>query len=130
MSLSDLVAGSHSPQPAAPSGLGSMVRQEVAAVAQPPAVRMSLPQAMRALERGEIARPVDDGELGGLVMNVELPSMPAPAEPRRSPVLDEIHAEAVANAEIVRREMAYAIATKRGITIQAALQWVAENENE
>jgi hypothetical protein len=88
---------------------------------------MSLPQAMRALERGEIARPAD-GDLTGMVLDAELPpSRPPP--PRRSRVLDEIHAEAVANAEIVRREMAHTIAAKRGISVQAALDWIKENEN-
>jgi hypothetical protein len=89
---------------------------------------MSLPAALNALQRGEITRPAD-GDLNGMVIDAELPpSRPPPSH--RSAVLDEIHAEAMTNTEIVRREMAQTIAAKRGISVQAAEQWIRENENE
>jgi hypothetical protein len=104
MSLQDLVASHRATHEPVGSGLHSLVRPEVAAVVEPPAKRMNLVQALNARDRGEIVQPTGGDGLGSMVaMDAELPpSRPPP--PRRSTVLDEIHAEAVANAEMVRVE--------------------------
>jgi hypothetical protein len=128
MSLRELVIG-HSPEhkePAAPSGLGSMVRQEVATVAQPPA-RMNLPQAMRALQAGTIPRPAD-GDLNGMVIDAELPPKPAPA-PASDWRDDPTFVEARQRAAVNHAEMQHRIAARKGISLEAAEQWMMEQNN-
>jgi len=66
--------------------------------------RMSLPEAMIALERGEIARPPDSGALGTLTWPDEgLPPRPAPA-PKRLAYQDELDAQK-AQDDLDRAEM-------------------------
>jgi hypothetical protein len=125
--LRDLLAtSSHGPAPheapAGSSGLSSLVRPAVATVAQPPAVHMNLVQAMRALERGEIARPAD-GDLNGMVLDVELPFKPAPA-PAPDWRDDPVFVEARQRAAVNHVEMRHRIAAKKGISIEAAQVWM------
>ena len=137
MSLSDLLAGSHSPaheEPVGSSGLGSLVRPAVTTVVQPPAARMNLVQALNALRRGEIERPRDDDGLSGMVME-ELPlKKPAPAErtvdwSKWKKEMEEIKAEIAVQSAIDHAEMRHRIAARRGTSIDAAEQWMMENSN-
>jgi hypothetical protein len=126
MSLSDLLAGSHSPahEAAGPlSSLSSLVARPVATVAQPPA-RMNLPQAMNALKRGEIARP-PDGDLPGMVIDAELPLKPAAPDWRNEDWVVEARQRAAVN----HIEMRHRIAARKGISIEAAEQWMMEAQN-
>jgi hypothetical protein len=102
MPLRDLVIGleAHNEEP--PWGLGSLVSPALATVAQPSAARMNLVQAMNALQRGEIARPTDDGDLAGMVVDAELlPLKPAPTPKPQS------------TAAFDRKGMAERLATRR-----------------
>jgi hypothetical protein len=87
---------------------------------------MSLPAAMNALRRGEIERPRDDSSLGGMAVDAELPPAPAPTpEPdwRDDPVFVEARQRAAEN----HVEMRHRIAARRGISLEAAEQWMNSN---
>src|SRR6516164_8665783 len=121
--LRDLVQGYETHEVAESSGLRSLVQPAVAAVYQPTAAtRMSLPAAMNALQRGEIARPAD-GDLNGMVIDAELPPKPAPA-PTPDWRDDPIFVEARQQAAINHAEMRMRIAAKRGISVEAAQAWM------
>jgi hypothetical protein len=83
---------------------------------------MTLPAAMNALQRGEIARPAD-GDLNGMVIDAELPPKPAPA-PTPDWRDDPIFVEARQQAAINHAEMRMRIAAKRGISVEAAQAWM------
>jgi hypothetical protein len=104
------------------SGLRSLVRPEAATVAQPPAIRMNLVQAMNALQRGEIERP-PDGDLNGMVVDTELPLLPAPA-PEPDWRDDPIYVEAKERAEIDHVEMRRRIAERKGWSLEQTQEWM------
>jgi hypothetical protein len=127
MRLSELVID-HSPDHEAPagSGLNSLVRPEAATVAQP-ATRMTLPAYMNALKRGEIARPAD-GDLAGMVVDMELPPKPVdrPVDKWKTE-LEKIKAEIAVESAIDHAELRHRIAAKKGISIEAAQEWMERN---
>ena len=99
--LLDLLRGPAAPsEPDQPSGLAGLLPS-----ASGP--RMSLPQAMRALERGEIERP-SDSYLGGIAESDELPlKRPPSAAPKPLPYQAELDAQrlqdATDRAEMIER---------------------------
>jgi hypothetical protein len=111
MSLRDLVVGLASPgaEPGA-SGLASLVRP---AEARPVdfVPRMSLPAALKARDRGEVAVPVGvtDGLAGMVVAELPRPA-PAPTADWRD---DEVFVEARTQQMIDRREMQARVAARR-----------------
>jgi hypothetical protein len=83
---------------------------------------------MNMLARGEIVAPTDDGDLAGMVIDAELPPEPVPAlapDWRNDPVFVEARQRAAEN----HVEMRHRIAAKRGISLDAAEQWMTENNN-
>jgi hypothetical protein len=88
---------------------------------------MNLVQAMNALERGEIARPAD-GDLNGMMADAELPLKPAPP-PAPDWRNEDWVVEARQRAAVNHVEMRHRIAAKKGISIEAAEQWMTEQNN-
>jgi len=104
MALHDLVSGySPSTEPTSASGLSDLVQGEAGR-------SMSLPAAMNALARGEVARPADD------VMGLDSAPLPArpirPAPPQRLSYQGELDAQAEAD-RLDRAMMRDTLARKR-----------------
>src|SRR5262249_27343715 len=116
--LSDLLRNV-SDEPSGPTGLGGLVRG-----AERPA--MSLPEAMNALERGEIPRPPDG--FAELADQSELPPKPTPAPPRY-PEQDFID-EARQQAKTDREEMRVCVARKRAEADAARARRLDEAERQ
>jgi hypothetical protein len=89
---------------------------------------MNLVQALNAVRRREIEQPRDDDGLAGMALDAELPPKPAPA-PEPDWRNDPIFVEARQRAAVNHVEMRHRIAAKRGISIEAAEQWMTENSN-
>jgi hypothetical protein len=133
MPLRDLVPGYETHEVAESSGLRSLVQPTVAAVYQPTAAtRMSLPAAMNALKRGEIVEPTGGDGLGGMFVDAELPVKPAerPVDwSKWDRELAKAKAEIAVEAAVDHAELRHRIAAKKGISIEAAEQFMMEKNN-
>jgi hypothetical protein len=84
--LLNLLRGTAANEPEQPSGLARLLPNTSGP-------RMSLVQAMHALQRGEIERPMDS-HLGGITESDELPlKRPPPTAPKPSPYQAELDAQ-------------------------------------
>jgi len=129
MSLSDLLGVGHSPDTHEAAGslssLGSLMARPVTTVAPAPA-RMNLVQALRARDRGEIVEPTGGDGLGSMVVDAELPLKPAPA-PEPDWRNEDWVVEARQRAAVNHVEMRHRVAAKKGISLEAAEEWMAQN---
>jgi hypothetical protein len=125
MGLSDLLAGHAADEaPVGSSHLHGLVRPVPTAAVEPETKRLSLPAALNRRARGEISvEPAGSDEgLSSLMVNAA-PLPPAPKPDWRD---DPIFVEQRAQNAIDRAEMKHRIAAKRGISLEAAEQWMEQ----